>query len=106
MNHYINQLIMYHEIQQQKRKGKQPSQIASFLGMDTRTTKKYLAMTEQEFDAYQEKLEQRSKRLAPYEDFVHRRLSDCLEASSAPCSAKFPDHSRILRFNREVVEFE
>jgi hypothetical protein len=46
MNHYINQLIMYHEIQQQKRKGKQPSQIASFLGMDTRTTKKYLAMTE------------------------------------------------------------
>jgi hypothetical protein len=83
MNHYLNQLIMYHEIQQQKRKGKQPSQIASFLGMDTRTTKKYLAMTEQEFDAYQQKLEQRSKRLAPYEDFVHRRLSDCLDASSA-----------------------
>jgi hypothetical protein len=83
MNHYFNQLIMYHEIHKQNRAGKQPSQIASFLGMDTRTVKKYLAMSEQEFDAYQVKLEQRTKKLALYEDFVFRRLSDCLEASSA-----------------------
>jgi hypothetical protein len=83
MNHYFNQLIMYHEIHQQKRTGKQSSQIASFLGMDTRTVKKYLAMSVQEFDAYQVKLEQRTKKLASYEDFIHRRLSDCPEASSA-----------------------
>jgi len=74
---------MYHEIHQQKRTGKQSSQIASFLGMDTRTVKKYLAMSVQEFDAYQVKLEQRTKKLASYEDFIHRRLSDCPEASSA-----------------------
>jgi transposase len=83
MNHYFNQLIMYHEIHQQKRTGKQPSQIASFLSMDTRTVKKYLAMSEQEFDTYQVKLEQRTRKLAEYEDFVHRRLADCTEASSA-----------------------
>lgn len=83
MNHYFNQLIMYHEIHQQKRTGKQPSQIASFLGMDTRSVKKYLAMSEQEFEAYQEKLEQRTKKLKDYEDFVYRRLTDCTEASSA-----------------------
>ena len=83
MNHYINQLIMYHEIHQQKRKGKQPSQIASFLGMDTRTVKKYLTMSEQEFDTYQVKLEQRAKKLVVYEDFVYKRLTDCTDASSA-----------------------
>ncbi len=47
MNHYFNHLIKYHEIQQQKRKGKEPSQIASFLDMNTRMVKKYLAMSEQ-----------------------------------------------------------
>lgn len=83
MNHYFNQLIMYHEIHQQKRSGKHPSQIASFLGMDTRTVKKYLAMSEQEFDAYQVKLEQRTKKLAEHEDFVCSRLTACPEASSA-----------------------
>lgn len=83
MNHYFNQLIMYHEIHQQKRSGKHPSQIASFLGMDTRTVKKYLAMSEQEFDTYQVKLEQRTKKLAEYEDFVCNRLTACPEASSA-----------------------
>ena len=83
MNHYINQLIMYHEIHQQKRKGEQPSQIASFLGIDTRTVKKYLTMSEQEFDTYQVKLEQRAKKLVVYEDFVYKRLTDCTDASSA-----------------------
>ena len=83
MNHYFNQLIMYHEIHQQKRSGKHPSQIASFLGMDTRTVKKYLAMSEQEFDVYQVKLEQRTKKLVEYEDFVCSRLTACPEASSA-----------------------
>ena len=83
MNHYFNQLIMYHEIHQQKRSGKHPSQIASFLGMDTRTVKKYLAMNEQEFDAYRVNLEQRTKKLADYEDFVCRGLTACPEASSA-----------------------
>jgi hypothetical protein len=83
MNHYFNQMIMCHEIHQHKLTGKRPSQIAAFMSMDTRTVKKYLAMSEQEFDAYQVKLEQRTKKQAPYEDFVYKRLIDCPEASSA-----------------------
>lgn len=74
---------MYHEIHQRKRSGHKPSQIASFLGMDTRTVKKYLRMSEKEFDDYQALLEHRTKKLAQYEDFVLHKLADCLEASSA-----------------------
>jgi len=74
---------MYHEIQQRKRDGMSPSQIASFLVMDTRTVKKYLAMSEQEYIDFQQKLSYRMRKLACYEDFVKRRIELCPEASSA-----------------------
>ena len=83
MNKFDHKWIMYHEIQQQNRNGKDPSQIASFLGTDYRTVKKYLAMTEQEYLDFQEKLSLRLKKLAEYEDFVKNRLHACPQASAA-----------------------
>jgi transposase len=83
MNKFYNKWIMYHEIQQRKREGMRPSQIASLLVMDTRTVKKYLAMSEQEYISFQQKLSNRMRKLTSYEDFVKRRIELCPEASSA-----------------------
>jgi len=74
---------MYHEIHHKQREGMKPSQIAFYLVMDTRTVKKILTMSEQDFENYQLKLMHRSKKLAPYEDFVRQRLEGCPQASSA-----------------------
>jgi transposase len=60
-----------------------PSQIASFLVMDTRTVKKYLAMSEQEYLDYQERLIYRTKKLSVFEDFIKQRIESCPQASSA-----------------------
>lgn len=83
MNKYENQWIMFHEIHKLKRGGRKLSQIASFLGMDKRTVKKYLAMSEQEFNDLQEQPPSRNKKLDEYEEFVRIRIEACLEASSA-----------------------
>jgi hypothetical protein len=83
MNKFDNKWIMYHEIHHEERTGMTPSQIASYLVMDTRTVKKYLAMSEQEYIDFQEQLSHRTKKLADYEDFIKGRLELCPEASSA-----------------------
>jgi hypothetical protein len=80
---FLNDWMMYHEICQRQRLGWKPPHIASFLNLDARTVKKYLAMTEDEYWAYRGRLEQRSRKLAIYEDFVVKRLTDCDEASAA-----------------------
>ena len=74
---------MYHEVHHQHRNGMTPSQIASYLLMDTRTVKKLLAMSEQEYIDSQEKLSTKTKKLSPYEDYIKSRLELCLDASSA-----------------------
>lgn len=58
---FLNDWMMYHEICNRERLGWKPPHIAEFLGLDARTVKKYLAMTEDEYLAYREQLEQRSK---------------------------------------------
>ena len=74
---------MYHELHKQHRNGMTPPQIALYLVMDTRTVKKLLAMSEQEYIDFQEQLSTRTKKLAPYESYIKSRLELCLEASSA-----------------------
>jgi predicted transcriptional regulator len=84
MNFVIkNKWIMYHEIHDRHRNGMKPSQIASFLGMDTRTVKKYLSIDEAAYAQFMEQNSQRNKKLQSYEDFVRRRIENCLDASAA-----------------------
>ena len=66
--------------------------IASLLGMDTRTVKKLLAMSEQEYLDFQQHLSSRSKKLAPYEDYIKYRLEQCLDASSAQVHDWLKEH--------------
>lgn len=83
MNKFENKWIMFHEINKLKREGMKRSQIASFLVMDKRTVKKYLTMSEQEFNDLQEKPAARNKKLEEYEEFVRMRIEACRDASSA-----------------------
>ena len=41
--------LMYHEIHRQRREGLKSAQIARELGLDRRTVRKYLAMSEDEY---------------------------------------------------------
>jgi transposase len=104
MNHFINQMIMYHEIHKQERDERKPSQIAKHLGMDTRTVKKYLGMNEQTFLKYNEDLTSRSKKLLAYEDFVKEQLSRCPEASAAQVHDWLKEHhSDFIRVTEKTV---
>ena len=104
MNHFINQMIMYHEIHKQDRDDKKPSQIASCLGMDTRTIKKYLGMSEQEYLDYNEGLTNRTKKLLAYEGFVKEQLSRCQEASAAQVHDWLKEHhSDFIRVTEKTV---
>jgi hypothetical protein len=54
MKKFEHKWIMYHELNHQRRNGMTPPQIASFLVMDTRTVKKFLAMSEQQYLDFQQ----------------------------------------------------
>jgi hypothetical protein len=99
MNKFDNKWIMYHELHHQHRNGKTPPQIASYLVMDTRTVKKILAMSEQEYLDFQQQLSARTKKLTPYEDYIKSRLELCQEASSAQVhdwlKEHYPDFPRV-----------
>jgi transposase len=96
MEKFINHWIMYHEIHNQNWNGKNPSQIASYLVLDLRTVKKYIAMSEQEYLDYQQQLSNRIQKLAPYENFVKGRLELCPEASSAQVHDWLKEHYPLL----------
>ena len=87
---------MYHELHKQHRNGMTPPQIASYLVMDTRTVKKLLAMSEQEYFDFQEKISTRTKKLAPYENFIKSRLELCLDASSAQVHDWLKEHYPVF----------
>jgi len=92
MEKFYHKWIMYHELHHQHRNGMTPSQIASYLVIDTRTVKKLLAMSEQQYIDFQEQLSTRTKKLAPFEDYIKSRLELCLEASSAQVHDWLKEH--------------
>ena len=102
----IHKWIMYWEIHKLQFKGMTPSQIASRLGLDTRTVKKLLNMSEKDYEDHQLKLMHRCKKLALYEDFVKKRIEGCPQASSAQvhdwlkeCHPDFPKTSPKTVYN-------
>jgi len=92
MKRLMEKLIMYHEIHRLNREGIRPNQIAKYLVLDTRTVKKVLAQSEQEYLDYQESLSSRDKVLDPYEVFIKSRLEACPEASAAQVHDWLKEH--------------
>ena len=92
MENYVNFWIMYHEVHRHHFMGMTPPQIAEFFVMDTRTVKKLLSMSEKDYEDYRQRLSSRTKKLAPYEDYIKNRLEHCLEASSAQVHDWLKEH--------------
>ncbi|TDN78455.1 hypothetical protein DET49_1461 [Salegentibacter sp. 24] len=61
----LNNWIMYHEIHKFKRLGFSNPKIADYLVLDTRTVKKYLSMSEEDYENHLLKGQYRSKVLSP-----------------------------------------
>mgnify|MGYP003807400929 CR=1 FL=1 len=87
---------MYHEVHRKHRDGLKPSQIARELVMDRRTVKKYLSMSEEEYEVFIDNQTRRHRVLAPYENFIRTRLDHCPEASSAQVHDWLKEHYEDL----------
>jgi transposase len=100
----MQKLIMYFEVHKLKREGLKTAQISRHLVLDCRTVKKYLAMSEQEYQDFLEVQSTRYKILAPYEDFVKARLEDCEDASAAQVQDWLKEHFKdFIDVNAKTV---
>jgi transposase len=104
MKKLMQKLIMYFEVHKLKREGFKTAQISRHLVLDYRTVKKYLAMSEQEYEDFMEVQSTRHKMLAPYEDFVKARLEDCPDASAAQIEDWLKEHFKdFIDVNAKTV---
>jgi len=104
MKKLMQKLIMYFEVHRLKREGLKPAQISRHLVLDYRTVKKYLSMSEQEYEDFLEVQSTRHKMLAPYEDFVKARLVDCPDASAAQIEDWLKEHFKdFIDVNAKTV---
>ena len=87
----LNNWIMYHEIHKLNRMRFTASRIARFLGMDARTVRKYLKMTEAQYEQHLLRSD-RKKVLAPYESFVAENLKEYPETSTAQIHDWLKEH--------------
>ncbi len=83
MKKLMLKLIMYYEVHKLKREGLTTAQISRHLLSDYRTIKKYLSMSEEDYQDFLEVQATRHKILAHYEDYVKARLEACEDASAA-----------------------
>jgi hypothetical protein len=83
MNSYAKKLMTYHLVHQLNREGFSISYISKHFDLDWRTVKKYLRLSEAEYEAFLHTQAERKKGLEPYEGFVKSRLSKHPETSSA-----------------------
>ncbi|MHB1179593.1 MAG: IS21 family transposase [Daejeonella sp.] len=88
----ISYWIMYHQIRKMHLEGSTFSQIATFLGLDRRTVKKYYRMTEREYEDFLNGRDERSKFLSPYESFVKEKLLELPSASTAQIHDWLKEH--------------
>ena len=79
----LNYWMMYHEVHKLQRLGFSKAKIARYLVMDKRTVKKFLKMSEADFEAYLIKQDFRPKILEPYEEFVKNKLTQFEDTSAA-----------------------
>lgn len=104
MNVFIAKFIMYQQLHQLSAQGYSIKKISAIIGLNRRTVKKYLSMTEKEFESFQDSLSDRKKHLLPYEDFVKHKLEAYRDTSAAQMNdwlkehfADFPDvHSKTV----------
>jgi transposase len=88
----LNKWIMYHEIQKLFRWGFSAARIARHLNHDARTVRKYLNMTEQEYEQFLLQGCHRNKLLDPYEPFIVNKLSEFQDTPAAQIHDWLKEH--------------
>lgn len=89
MNVFIAKFIMYQQIHQLSAEGYSIKKISGIIGLNRRTVKRYLSMTEKEFESFQDSLSDRMKHLLPYEGFVRNKLETFRDTSAAQMHEAF-----------------
>lgn len=92
MNVHYAKFMIYFEIHRLDREGHSIRQIADFLVMDRRTVKKYLSMSEADYEAFVWHQSERKKLLGPYESFVRERLELFRDTSAAQMHDWLKEH--------------
>lgn len=92
MNAHLAKWIMYHEVHRMHREGYSISKINYFLGLHRNTIRKYLSMTEGDYEALLIKQSERKKELDPYADFVRERLLLYPETSASQMHDWLKEH--------------
>lgn len=90
----LNNWIMYHQTQHLSRLGFSSKRIARYMGLDPRTIRKYLTMTDQDFEQHLIKLTTRNKILSDYELFVKEKLTDFPDTTTAQIHDWLKEHHR------------
>ena len=104
MNVFIAKLLMYHDIQRLHAEGYSLVKISSIVGANRRTVSRYLAMTEKEFEAFQDSTSDRKKLLLPYEDFVKEKLTLYRDTSAAQMHDWLKEHhDHFPEINQKTV---
>jgi len=104
MNKLMHKLIMYHEVHKQRREGLKPAQISRKLGLDKRTIRKYLGMSEEEYLDFIHNQTNREKLLVPYEEFIKIKLESCPEASAAQVHDWLKEHyENFINVNAKTI---
>ncbi|MFV8344454.1 IS21 family transposase [Flavobacterium sp. XS2P39] len=106
MNYYLNKLMTYHEVHRMDREGFSVTKIADYLGMNWRTAKRLLKLSEDEFEQELTKPKGRKKTLEDYTEFVKGKLEIHADTSAAQmhdwlkeCHQDFPEVSQKTIFN-------
>lgn len=92
MNYYLNKLMTYHEVQKMARDGFSVSKIADQLGMNWRTAKRLLTLSEDEFERELSIPKGRKKTLEEYTEFVRKKLEDHNDTSAAQMHDWLKEH--------------
>lgn len=92
MNVHLAKWIMYHEVHRMHREGYSISKINDLLGLHRNTIRKYLSMSEADYEALLIKQSERRKELDPYEEFVKERLRLYPETSAAQMHDWLKEH--------------
>lgn len=96
MNAHLAKWIMYHEVHRMRREGYSISKINDLLGLHRSTIRKYLAMSEDAYEALLIRQSERSKELDSYEGFVKDRLKLYPETSAAQMYDWLKEHHSSL----------
>jgi transposase len=96
MNAHLAKWIMYHEVHRMHREGYSISKINDILGLHRNTIRKYLAMSEGDYEGSLIKQSERRKELDSYEQFVIERLRLFPETSAAQMHDWLKEHHSLF----------